>query len=94
MSLIVLRNNGDNLCGLQENNIGSTSQGKDFFANYFQREFNPIELVMLEPIAREYVMAIVIQLCFWELASVCCFLIMLKPSKLTFFMTCTNLNKT
>ncbi|WOH04278.1 hypothetical protein DCAR_0623687 [Daucus carota subsp. sativus] len=40
-------------------NIYSTTRGKDPFAHHHRRkEFTPIEAVMLEPIDREYAMAV------------------------------------
>ncbi|KAK1358838.1 hypothetical protein POM88_043312 [Heracleum sosnowskyi] len=52
-----LRAGGHYMISTQANNINSTSQGI-LANNDFQRQFNPIELVMLEPIVRETVMAI------------------------------------
>lgn len=56
-----LRAGGHYMISTRANNIDLTGQGKDLFANYHGygwREFNPIEVVMLEPIMREYVMAV------------------------------------
>lgn len=48
-----------NLCDLQAINVDLTGQGKDLFATHHEwLQFNPIELVMLEPIMTEYVMVV------------------------------------
>ncbi|KAL1811553.1 hypothetical protein ACET3Z_021618 [Daucus carota] len=45
--------------GGEASNIYSTTRGKDPFAHHHRRkEFTPIEAVMLEPIDREYAMAV------------------------------------
>ncbi|XP_017229281.2 uncharacterized protein LOC108204391 isoform X3 [Daucus carota subsp. sativus] len=54
-----LRAGGHYLVYTRASNIYSTTRGKDPFAyHHRQKEFTPIEAVMLEPIDREYAMAV------------------------------------
>ncbi|KAK1353970.1 hypothetical protein POM88_047226 [Heracleum sosnowskyi] len=54
-----LKAGGHYMISTQANKIDLTGQGEDLFGDHHDwREFNPIELVMLEPIMREYVMAV------------------------------------